>query len=887
MAKQQKIIKQPIDFKERLIHFSILSFAEVLRKLRTDFESGLDDDEVEYCNDRYGYNEIEETKKTTWYTILYESFINPLNLVLIIITFLSFSVDYYFAKTNKDLTSTIVISTMIFVGGILSFIQNIKSDNASQKLKEMITTTTTVLRNNEKTEVVIADVVPGDIIILSAGSIIPADLRILQAKDLFISQASLTGESAPVEKFSTSNEDNLDNNLLSPLELKNLCFMGTNVISGSGIGVVISIGQETYFGSMAKNISHNKVDTDFDKGINKIIWLLIKFVIVMSGIVFILNGFMKHNWLESFLFTISVAIGLTPEMLPVIITTNLAKGAIAMSKKKTIVKHLSSIQNFGAMDILCTDKTGTLTEDKIVLEYHLNIKGEDDFNVLKYTYLNSFYQTGLKNLLDLAVIDYMNSENNLSSFNNYILIDEVPFDFSRKRMSVILQKEETLQIELITKGAVEEMLTICDFVNYKDNIQELTDELKKEIINQVDKLNNEGMRVIAIGYKNNFDYKQDNIFSISDEKNLILIGFAAFLDPAKNSSAEAIKLLKEYGVKVKVLTGDNELVSKYVCKKVGIENTNVLLGKDIENMNDDQLKNIINDYDIYAKLSPQQKARIVALFREQDHVVGFMGDGINDAPAMKKSDVAISVDTAVDIAKESADIILLEKDLKVLANGVIEGRKIFGNILKYIKMATSSNFGNMFSILIACVFLSFLPMLPLQILILNLLYDVSQIVIPWDNLDEEYLKEQKKWNIKSIKSFMLFMGPVSSIFDILMFAVLYFIFKCNNPNNEYLVSFFQTGWFLLSLISQTLIIHFIRTNKIPFIESRASFPVIFMTLGTVLIAIALPFSFLGKFFKLIPMPMAYFWWLILLLCAYFVVISFIKRIYIKKYGNWL
>ena len=913
--KDKKSIKNVVDFKERLITFSKLSFAEVMRRLRTDFDSGLYEDEVEYCHERYGYNEIENTDKNTWYKRLCGSFITSFNVVLFIIIIISFFTDYYFANDGeKDLTSVVVISTMVFMSGILDFIQDTKSDKASEKLKAMIKTTTTVIRNNKKVEIALSEVVPGDIVVLSAGSIIPADLRILSAKDLFISQSSLTGESIPVEKFSESfcplkkhkeNEndseiskkdlnihtfkEDISNKDLSPLEMNNLCFMGTNVISGSGIGAVVSIGADTYFGSMAQSISHKKVETSFDKGIKDIGWMLIKFVIIMAVAVFLINGIFKGDWIQSFVFAVSVAIGLTPEMLPVIVSTNLAKGALVMSRKKTIVKNLSSIQNFGAMDILCTDKTGTLTEDKIVLEYHLNINGEEDEEVFKFAYLNSYYQTGLKNLLDVAILNHikedLKSANDIKLSLKYHLIDEIPFDFVRKRMSVILKGSDN-ETKIITKGAVNNMLNISNFVEHKGKVIPMTDKIKSEVLKRMAELNNQGMRVIGVAYKTDFN-KEAELFGVDDENNMIFIGFVAFLDPPKESSAKAIEELKKYNVAVKVLTGDNELVAKYVCGKVGIGNDCILIGQEIEYMSDKKLREIVNDVDIFARLTPQQKSRVITALRDNGHVVGFMGDGINDAPAMKKSDVAISVDSAVDIAKESADIILLEKDLKVLKDGVIEGRKIFGNIVKYIKMATSSNFGNMLSILVACAFLPFLPMLPLQILILNLFYDISQTVIPWDNMDEEYLYKQKKWDIKSIKRFMLCLGPASSVFDLMMFFILYFIFKCNDSNNQQLVSLFQTGWFILSLITQTIIIHFVRTEKIPFLQSIASRPVIAMSIALVVIGLILPFTGVGQYIKMVPLPVGYFAWLTIVLVGYVLTIGLVKKFYKKKWNNWL
>jgi len=886
--KKEKVSNNVFDFKEQLAKFSELQCSDVLRKLRTDLDNGLDEDEVEYCHERYGYNEINSGPKNTWYKRLYESFINSFNIILFVIIGISFCTDYYFAAAGqKDLRSVIVISTMVFISGILGFIQNTKSDKASEELKSMINTTATVLRDGKKDEVPLVDVVPGDIIFLSAGSIIPADVRIMSAKDLFISQSSLTGESLPVEKFVDCNVMSDTSKLHSVIEARNLCFMGTNVISGSGICVVISIGNNTYFGSMAKDVLQKKVETNFDKGIKDIGAMLIKFVIIMALTVFFINGLFKHDWIQSFLFAISVAIGLTPEMLPVIVTTNLAKGATVMARKKTIVKNLSSIQNFGAMDILCTDKTGTLTQDKIVLEEHLNVHGEEDERVFKHAFLNSYYQTGLKNLLDIAVLEHIKMEGrNLDNvIERYSLIDEIPFDFVRKRMSVVL-RDKSGKTQLITKGAVETMLNVCSFVEYKGKVEELTENLKREVLERMAVLNNKGMRVIGVAHKTQFDEQIEN-FSVNNEKNMVFIGFVAFLDPAKESSKDAIKLLNNFGVDVKVLTGDNDLVTKYICEKVCIKNTNILTGPEIENMSNDELKNKVDNIGIFAKLSPQQKSLVVTALRENGHVVGFMGDGINDAPAMKKADVAISVDTAVDIAKESADIILLEKDLKVLVNGVVEGRKIFGNIVKYIKMATSSNFGNMLSILIACAFIPFLPMLPLQILVLNLFYDISQTVIPWDNMDSEYLQKQKKWDIKSIKKFMFTIGPVSTIFDLTMFIILYFIFGCNDPTDQYKVAFFQTGWFVLSIITQTIIIHFIRTEKLPFIESIASKPVLIMTTSLIIVGLMTPFGEIGNYMKMVALPLTYFMWLFLIISGYIISILLVKKIYIKKYKNWL
>jgi Mg2+-importing ATPase len=659
--------------------------------------------------------------------------------------------------------------------------------------------------------------------------------------------------------------------------------MGTNVVSGSATAIVIKIGNETCFGSLAKSVSKKKVETSFDKGLKSTSFLLIKFMVVMVLVVFLINGFLKHDWLNAFLFAISIAVGLTPEMLPTIVTVNLAKGAINMSKKKTIVKNLNSIQNFGAMDILCTDKTGTLTEDRIVLQHHLNIEGEEDKRILRHAYLNSQFQTGLKNLLDLAIIERGVEKGFFELNYKYTKIDELPFDFTRRRMSVML-KDSGDKKQLITKGAVEEMISICSFVEIEGKVEPLTDDLKNKIFETVENLNAEGMRVVALAQKNFFSEKD---FTVKEEKDMVLMGYLSFLDPPKQSSLNAIKALNEAGVKVKVLTGDSDRVSKFVCKKVGIKNENILVGSEIENMNDKVLSQNVEKYDIFAKLTPQQKSRIVSCLRKKGHVVGFMGDGINDAPAMREADVGISVDTAVDIAKESADIVLLKKDLMVLNEGVIEGRRIFGNITKYIKMTVSSNFGNMFSVIFASIFVPFLPMLPIQILVMNLLYDLSQTTIPWDNIDQEYLQSQKKWDTNSIKTFMLWLGPISSLFDIATFLIMIYVFKCNDPTNASGMALFHTAWFIESLVTQTVIIHLIRTQKIPFIESRASQSVCFSTMFFMLIGMILPFVKIGRILGMTPLPLSFFGIILLIVILYFIMVQCVKKLYIRLYKRWL
>ena len=660
--------------------------------------------------------------------------------------------------------------------------------------------------------------------------------------------------------------------------------MGTNVVSGSATAVVLATGDRTYFGNMAKALSGQRAPTSFDRGVNSVSYLLIRFMCVMVPIVFLLNGFTKHDWLQALLYAISIAIGLTPEMLPMIVTTNLAKGAVSMAHQKTVVKHLNSIQNFGAMDVLCTDKTGTLTRDEIVIERHLNIKGEEDLRVLQYAYLNSYFQTGLKNLIDLAVIDKA-SEKSVTYLNNeYQKVDEIPFDFGRRRMSVVL-KDRQGATHLITKGAVEEILQICTFCEYGDQVLPLTGEIRTKVTQMAGELNAEGMRVIAVACKDN--PSAEGVFGVKDESNMTLIGYLGLLDPPKKSAATAIQALKQYGVQVKVLTGDNEAVTKKICGEVGLASNQILLGSEIEDMEDGELQKKAENTTIFAKLSPLQKGRVVGALQKNGHTVGFMGDGINDAHALSKADVGISVDTAVDIAKENADIILLEKDLTVLEHGVVEGRKIFGNIIKYIKMTVSSNFGNMLSVLLASAFLPFLPMMPVQLLLLDLMYNISQISIPWDNMDEEYLRVPRKWDASGIGKFMLCMGPVSSVFDIATFLLMWFAFGCNTASNPALVALFNAGWFVESLISQTLIIHLIRTPKIPFIQSRAAKPVVLLTTAIMALGIVIPFTPLGASIGFHALPLAYFGYLAVIILAYILLAQIVKTIYIKVNHSWL
>ena len=874
-----------------LILASKLKEKDILNKYNTNY-TGYEESKVELMRDEYGENKITHKKSDSILKRLVEAFINPFTIILLILAIISFATDIIMAEPGKkDGTSVIIVTLMVLVSGVLRFVQETKSNKAAEKLGEMVETTISVSRMGKGTiEIPIDEIVVGDIIHLAAGDMIPADVRILKSRDLFISQSSLTGESEPVEKIS----DPLLTDSKNPLELENLAFMGSNVISGSAIAIVINVGDNTIFGGIAKDLSNKKVVTSFEKGINSVSWVLIRLMLVMVPIVLFMNGFTKGDWMEAFLFAVSVAVGLTPEMLPMIVSANLAKGAVSMSKKKVIVKDLSAIQNFGAMDVLCTDKTGTITQDKVVLEYSLNIHGKEDSRVLRHAFLNSYHQTGLKNLMDIAIINHANESDIIELWRDYKKVDEIPFDFSRRRMSVVVESKDG-KTQLITKGAIEEMLEVSTYVEYYGGIKVITEEIRNEILDRVSKYNSQGMRILGISQKNN--PPRANELSAKDERDMVLMGFLAFLDPPKESTARAINALKDYGVNVKILTGDNDKVTSAVCKQVGIKVNNLLLGSDVEEMDDELLREAVEETNVFAKLSPAQKTKVVAALRANGHIVGFMGDGINDAAAMSEADVGISVDTAVDIAKESANIILLEKDLMVLEDGVIEGRKIYANIIKYIKMTASSNFGNIFSVLIASIFLPFIPMLPIQLLMLNLIYDISCITIPWDNVDEEYLKEPRKWDASSISKFMLWMGPTSSLFDIVTFILMYF-FICpfvfggqfNSLSELQQIGFiglFHAGWFVESLWSQTLVIHMIRTPEIPFINSRASWQLTSLTTLGIIVGTIIPYTTFGTTLEMVAMPLIYFVCLIIIIILYMSLVTILKKKFINRYGELL
>ena len=888
MAKpiQQPVFTRAERTKRRLLN-AALRGTDILLIQYDNTYNGYDQEQVNEMRDQHGANIITKHKQDSIWKKLWNAFVNPFTIVLFILVVIALFTD--------DLPAAVIVTVMVTISGTLRFVQELRSSRAAERLSELVETTAAVSRIAEdntggRQEIPLDEIVVGDIVYLAAGDIIPADVRILQAKDLFISQASLTGESAPVEKFT----DKMNERPASPLEAKNLAFMGSTVISGSATALALAVGDDTIIGSLAKELQVKSPPTSFEIGVNSVSWVLIRFMLVMVPIVLLVNGFTKGDWLEAFLFAISVAVGLTPEMLPMIVSANLAKGAVAMSRQKVIVKDLKSIQNFGAMDILCTDKTGTLTQDKIILQYHLDIHGNNDLRVLRKAFLNSYYQTGLKNLLDISIIDRAREEQIGELYSSYRKIDEIPFDFNRRRMSVVVANSEG-KTQLITKGAIEEMLSISTYAEYQGKIIPITPELREEILTTCQKYNTDGLRVLGVSQKIN--PAPAGAFSVADEKDMVLIGYLAFLDPPKASAVQAIAALTEYGVRTIVLTGDNDYVTTSVCKQVGLNSEQVLLGKDIENMDEQQLRQAVESTQIFAKLSPQQKARIVTALRANDHTVGYMGDGINDAAAMKAADVGISVDTAVDIAKESANIILLEKDLMVLEKGVVGGRKTYANIIKYIKMTASSNFGNMLSVLAASAFLPFLPMLPLHLLILNLIYDTSCIMIPWDNVDTDYLKKPRKWDASSIAKFMLWIGPSSSVFDITTYLFLYF-FICQHVfgaafsmltagAQDSFIMTFHAAWFIMSLWTQTLVIHMIRTKKLPFVHSRASWQTTsFTTLG-IIIGTIIPYTAFGHTIKMLPPPSIFYPYLLATVLCYMLLTTALKKVFVRRYGELL
>jgi Mg2+-importing ATPase len=859
------------EHEQKLVELCGLSVEEALQRFGVT-ESGLSDEQVETAREEYGSNVLSHRKQPGILMELLQRCRNPLVIQLLVICMVSLLMG--------DVRAATVVGAMVFLSVGLAYVQEHRSSKAVEKLHAMVQTNCLVMRDAKECDIPMTEIVPGDIVILQAGTLIPADLRLISAKDFFVGQSPLTGESMPVEKHAGPAETTGR----GVIELLNACFQGTNVLSGTARGVVVNTGSRTHFGSIAEKLSGQRVQTSFDKGIAGFTWLMIRFMVVMVSVVFLIVGITKHDWAEALLFALSVAVGLTPEMLPMIVTVNLSKGALAMSKKKVIVKRLNSIQNFGAIDILCTDKTGTLTQDRVILEKSVDVTNRDSDDVLRYAYMNSYYQTGLRNLLDRSVL----SHTDLDVERGCGKVDEIPFDFQRKRMSVVVDYEG--EHVLICKGAVEDIYKVCTHYQIDEEIHLMIDLIKDDLLEEYEELSRDGYRVLGIAYREFPKSKQT--FSVADESDLILLGYIAFLDPPKGSAAKAIASLRHFGVATKILTGDNALVTRKICKDVGLDAGEVITGDELLGLDEAQLGEMAEKNNVFARLSPLQKEHIIIALQKRGHVVGYLGDGINDAPSMRASDVGISVDTAVDVAKESADIILLEKSLLVLEDGIIEGRKVFGNIIKYIRMGASSNFGNMFSVVGGSYFLPFLPMAPIQVLLNNLLYDASQVGIPSDHVDEEYLTTPRKWNIANIRRFMVFIGPMSSIFDYATFFLMLYFFNCilysyhgTAPEMKtYYEKLFHTGWFVESILTQTLIVHIIRTNRIPFIQSIASPFLLFTTVLVMILGAALPYLPFGSYFGFVPLPAVFWVWIGGFLLCYSVLTHLVKVWFFRNYG---
>lgn len=872
--KQQPGLNASLEVEKKVRAMASVSREEVLAQLESK-EAGLTENFAEQRLEEHGKNLITAGTNNTLARRLREAVINPFNVILLVIAVITYFTDVVAAEQPDFLTVSIIMALVLLSSGI-SFFQGERSNAAALQLSKTISNKADVWRDGRLIEIAMEELVPGDVVRLSAGDMLPADVRFLRTKDTFVAQAALTGESNPVEKF--ADEEMTGDEGLT--DIPNIAFMGSDIVSGSALALVLLTGNDTYLGSMAKSLSGDRAKTSFENGVGSVSRLLVRMMLLMVPLVFTINGIIKKDWAEAFLFAVSVAVGLTPEMLPMIMTSTLAKGAVSMSKHKVIVRTLGAIQTFGEMDVLCTDKTGTLTEDKIILEKYMNPLGEDDSRVLRHAYMNSFFQTGLKNLIDLAVINRAELKGLAELLGQYHRVDEIPFDFARRRMSVVVQ-DAAGKRQLITKGAVEEMLSICSFIELEGKILPMDADNHEKAMETYRKFNTEGLRIIAVAQKN--EVPDEHTFGVSDEDAMVLIGFVGFLDPPKESSKAAITALRDHGVRTVVLTGDSEGVAVKVCDKVGIKTSVLISGRDVENMDDAQLLEAVKVCDLFAKLSPSQKERVVRAFQAAGHTVGYMGDGINDAQALRQADVGISVDNAVDIAKESADVILLEKDLMVLEEGVIEGRQIFGNIIKYIKMAASGNFGNMVSVLAASVFLPFLPLLPVQILTQNLLCDISQMGIPFDHVDDDYIRKPRRWETASIKRFMIYMGPLSSVFDLACFAVLWWALGANSPEKA---AMFRAGWFVFGTVSQVLVIHIIRTGKVPFIQSKASKELLLSTLLIVVVAVIIGFTGLAATIDMTQLPLQFAPWLVLLLTGYFAASQVVKGIYIKKHQEW-
>ena len=853
----------------KLLDICSLAAEKALSELETS-KDGLNDPGVESSRKHYGFNALTKKEKKFFVFEILGRFKNPLAIQLLLIGGISFWMG--------DIRSTVVVGGMVFLSVVLSYVQETRSSKAVEQLQKMVQANTLVIRGGKEIEIPTVELLPGDIVVLHAGVLIPADLRLISAKDFFLSQSSLTGESLPIEKtveFAGPAPRNV-------IELPNACFQGSYVVSGAARGVAVNTGENTYLGSISAKLSGEKTQTSFDKGIQGFTWLMIRFMVVMVSCVFLIVGFTKGNWMEALLFSMSVAVGLTPEMLPMIITVNLSKGALMMSKKKVIVKRLSSIQNFGAIDILCTDKTGTITQDQIVLERFVDVTNRASEDVLRYAYMNSYYQTGLRNLLDRSIL----SHEELDVEKTARKVDEIPFDFQRKRMSVIIEYEDSHV--MITKGSVEDVYNTCGSYQLDDEVLPLIDVIKRDLMEEYERLSKVGYRVLAVAYK---EFPKDKtVFGVQDEGDLVLLGYLAFFDPPKDSAAKALAGLAKMGVAIKILTGDNELVTQKICGDVGLDSEHIITGGELAALDEAGVTAAAEKNTVFARLSPSQKEQIISALQKAGHVVGYMGDGINDAPALNLADVGISVDTAVDVAKESADIILLEKSLMVLEDGILEGRRVFGNIIKYIKMGASSNFGNMFSVVGGSYFLPFLPMAPIQILTNNLLYDFSQTGIPMDNVDPEYLLKPKKWNIGNIKKFMLYIGPMSSIFDYATYFLMLYFFGCvayvhDTPHGDYLEKLFHTGWFVESLLTQTFIVYIIRTKKIPFLQSVPSLPMVFATVMVILVGIFLPYSHFAEKLGFVPLPGMYWLWITGFMALYAVMTHKMKVWFYRKFGD--
>ena len=871
MKKKEDNGKQ-IEVEKILLELSGLEQKALFEKYQTD-EDGLDPVQASDRLEEYGRNIIDFGKEKSLAVRIKDAVINPFNIVLLVVAMITFVTDVVLAEEPSFATFVMLVAVII-ISASISFVQEEKSNNAAKKLQGMITTKLDVIRNGVETEVDIEELVPGDIVKLASGDMIPGDVRFIETKDLFIDQSQLTGESNPVEKFTTTETN------CGVTDLANIGFMGSNIVSGSAKAIILTTGEETYFGSMAKSLNSFEEKSAFEKNLDSVSRLLIRFMLITVPVIFIANFLTKGSWLQSLMFGITIAVGIMPEMLPVIMNSSLARGAINMSRKKTIVKRLGAIQTFGEMDVFCTDKTGTLTQDEIILEKYMDVLGREDKRILRHAFLNSYFQTGLKNLMDVAIINRAEKEDLSFLKEAYVREDEIPFDFSRRRMSVVL-KDKSGKRQLITKGAVEEILSICSYIEIDREVKDISDELIANAKKLTEENNLEGIRVIAVAQKNNVHGV--DVFGVQDESDMVLIGFVGFLDPPKESAGTAIAALKQNGVRTVVLTGDSEGVAINICGRLGISTEMTLTGAKVEAMSDEELAEACKKCDIFSKLSPYQKQRVVKTFQSNGHTVGYMGDGINDSLPLKQADIGISVDNAVDIAKEVADIILLEKDLMVLDEGVVEGRSTFANMSKYLKMSVSGNFGNMFSVLIASIFLPFLPMLPIHILVQNLLNDFAQLGMPFDHVESKYIEKPKKWDLGGIKGFMVSFGLLSTVLDVLCFLVLWFVFGYNNPD---MAGYFQCGWFMFGVISQTMVIHTIRTPKLPFISDRASVQLSISTLAIIAITLLIGFTGIAGFFSLPVMPLNYMLWLAILMLVYMVFAQIMKIVYIKRHKDW-